>query len=176
MDTKVMNVLRGVFVVVLGIMVCLFGVGAAVNTYFGIVAIVTGVLSIAFGIFTMVKKLPLALAPWLLGPVLITIAVALFMGKLSFAVLVDLFVFVVMGLGFALAVLGIIFIAKRMIAIGLSEIIVGALLVLFTALYLGIPDVQSAFLYFVGILMIAFGICVIVFSIVEPKGFKVSKQ
>ena len=129
-----------------------------------------GVLLLCLGIYTAAKKLPLAVGSIILGAVLTTIAVALFMQKISFGVLVGLFIYVIMGLGFGLIAVGIFTLARRGgLVPGIVEIVVGGLLVLFTALYLGIPDFQKAFWIIVGILMIAFGVAVIVFTLVDKK-------
>ena len=172
MDNKIMNVLRGAFIIVLGVLVAVCGVGTAVNVYFGVVSIVAGVLLIGLGIYTAAKKMPLAVSAFLLGAVLTTIAIALFIEKLSLAVLVTLLIYVIMGLGFGLAVLGIVTIVRRNLFYGIGEIVIGALLVVFTALYLGIPDFQKAFWIIVGILMIVLGVAVIIFSLVDKSGKK----
>ena len=172
MDNKIANVFRGAFIIVLGVLMAVCGVGTAVDTYFGVVAIVAGVLLLGLGVYTAAKKQPLAIGAILLGAILTTIAVAVFMSKLSFAVLVTLFIYVIMGLGFGLALLGIFSLARRQVLAGVVEIVVGGLLVLFTALYLGIPDFQKAFWIIVGIIMIVFGVAIIVFTLVDKKSGK----
>ena len=172
MDSKLTNIIRGVVLVVLGVLVAVCGVGAAVNTYIGVVAIVAGVLLLAFTAYSVAKRLPLPAASLVTGAILITIAVALFMGKLSFEVFVGLLIFGLMGLGFGLVALGIFEIARRFVVLGISELFVGGLLILFTALYLGIPEFQTAFWIIVGILMIVFGVFVIVFAFVSFKTAK----
>lgn len=172
MNNKVANVIRGAFIIVLGVLVAVCGVGTAVDTYFGVVAIVAGVLLLGLALYTAVKKMPVAIAAALLGAILVTVAVALFANKLTFAVLVDLLIFVIMGLGFGLALLGIIDIAKKNLFYGVGEIVVGGLLVLFTALYLGIADFRTAFWIIVGVIMIVFGVGIIIFSLVDKKAAK----
>ena len=169
MDNKIANVLRGAFIVVLGILVAVCGVGTALDVYIGVVAIVAGVLLLAIGIFSAVKKMPLAVGCILLGAVLSTVAVAVFMKELSFAVLVGLMIYVLMGVGFGLVLLGILTIIRHGLLPGIVEIVVGALLVTFTAIYLGFPDFQKAFWIIVGILMAAFGVAVIVFALIDKK-------
>ena len=175
MDNKIANVFRGAFIIVLGVLMAVCGVGTAVDTYFGVVAIVAGVLLLGLGVYTAVKKQPLAIGAILLGAILTTIAVAVFIDKLSFAVLVTLFIYVIMGLGFGLALLGIFSLARRETIAGIVEIVVGGLLVLFTALYLGIPDFQKAFWIIVGVIMIIFGVAIIVFTLVDKKSGKRKK-
>ena len=171
MDVKLTNVIRGAFIIVLGVLIAVCGIGTAVNTYFGVVSIVAGVLMLCFAGFAMYKKLPVPVGYFILSGVFITVAVALFMGKLSFAELVNLLIFVIMGLGFAFAVLGIIYITKRWVVQGLVSIIAGALLILFTALYLGIPEFQTAFWIICGILMIIFGVFVIVATLMGDRKY-----
>ncbi len=172
MNNKLADILRGVFIIVLGVLVIVCGAGTAVDTYFGVVSIIAGVILLAAALYGTVKRVPVAVSGYILGPVLITIAIALFIGKLSFAVLINLFVYVIMGLGFGIALLGIVTLIRRQVILGLGEIVLGALLVLFTALYFGVPEFQTAFWWIVGTLMIVFGIAVIVLAIVDKKSGK----
>ena len=169
MDNKIANVFRGAFIIVLGVLMAVCGVGTAVDTYFGVVAIVAGVLLLGLGVYTAAKKQPLAIGAILLGAILTTIAVAVFMSKLSFAVLVTLFIYVIMGLGFGLALLGIFSLARRDTVAGIVEIVVGGLLVLFTALYLGIPDFQKAFWIVTGIAIAAYGVLELIAVLANKK-------
>ena len=176
MDSKISSVIRGAFIIVLGVLVAVCGVGTAVNTYFGVVCIVAGVLLLAFSAIIVAKKLPTPIAYLILSGILITIAVALFMSKLSLEVIVGLLIFGLMGTGFGLIAAGIIEIAKGHLLLAIVEMMVGALLILFTALYLGVPEFQKAFWIIVGIMMIVFGVFVIVVTFVDPKAVTKKKK
>ena len=169
MNDKIANILRGAFIIVMGVLVAVCGIGTALDTYFGVVFIVAGVLLAGIGLYGAIKKLPVMTTGFLLGGVLITLAIALFMQKLTFAVLIGIAIFALMGFGFGLVALGIATIAHRNLIYGLGEAVLGGLFILFTALYLGIPDFQQAFWIIVGILMIVFGIAVIFLAIFDKK-------
>ena len=170
MNNKLASVLRGVLVVVLGILIAVCGIGTTINLYFGVVSIIAGVLLLLLAFYCTAKRLPLALEGFLLGPILITVAIAIFMEKLSFGVLVGLLIFVLMGLGFGLILLGVVSLVRKSLFYGVGEIVIGALLVLFTALYLGIPDFATAFWIIVGILIALLGVAIIVFAFIDkPK-------
>lgn len=169
MNDKIANILRGAFIIVMGVLIAVCGIGTALDTYFGIVFIVAGVLLAGLGLYGAIKKLPVMTMGFLLGGVLITLAIALFMQKLTFAALIGIAIFALMGFGFGLVALGIAVIAHRNLIYGLGEAVLGGLFILFTALYLGIPDFQQAFWIIVGILMIVFGVAVIFLAIFDKK-------
>jgi len=176
MDSKISAVIRGVFIIVLGVLVAVCGVGTAVNTYFGVVCIVAGVLLIAFSALAISKKLPTPVGYLVLSGILITIAVALFMSRLSLEVIVGLLIYGIMGAGFGLIAAGIFEIVKRQMVFAIVEMGLGGLLVLFTALYLGIPEFQQAFWIIVGILMIVFGVFIVVAALVDKKIYAKKKK
>ena len=172
MDKKLTTAIEGLFLAVLGILVIVCGVGQTVDIYFGVVAIVAGLLLLVFAGLAISKKMPLPVGFVIMGSVLITVAIALFAQKLSFAMLVDLMIFLLMGLGFGLAALGVFAICKKAPVYGVGLLVIGALLVTFTALYLGINDFRQVFWYIVGGLMIAFGVVIVVLAFVDPKKLK----
>lgn len=176
MDSKISAVIRGAFIIVLGILVAVCGVGTAVNVYVGVVCIVAGIMLLGFSAFMVAKKLPTPIGYLVLSGILITFAVALFMGKLSLDVIIGLLIFGIMGTGFGLIAVGIVEIARRHLLFALVEMFIGGLLILFTALYLGIPEFQTAFWIIVGVLMIVFGVFIIIASLVsKPVATKKKK-
>lgn len=169
MNNKVMDVLRGAFIIVLGILLAVVGVGTALDTYFAVTFIVSGVLLVALAIYSTVKKLEFGTLGFILGGILLTLATALLLGKLSFAVLIDIFIFGLMGLGFGLIAVGIAALIRRDFLYGIVEILVGGLFILFTALYLGIPEFAQAFWIIVGVLLIVLGVAIILFALIGKK-------
>lgn len=168
-NKKLTTVIEGIFLAVLGILVIVCGIGTTVDIYFGVVSLVAGLLLLCFAGYAISKKMPLPVGFVIMASILITVAVALFAQKLSFAMLIGLMIFIIMGLGFGLAALGIYAIVKKAPVYGIGLLVIGALLVLFTALYLGIPDFQKVFWYIVGGVMIALGVVVVVLAFVDPK-------
>lgn len=169
MNNKIVNVFQGVFVIILGILIAVRGIGSAVNTYFGVVSLVAGLMLLIYAAVAISKKFANPILLLVLGAVLVTIAIALFIGKLDFSQLVNLIIFILMGTGFGLVAAGIFSIVKRMPMFGIGEIAIGALLILFTALVLGVPEFETAFWIIVGIMFIVFGVFMIIATFVDKK-------
>ena len=172
MSQKVTNIVTGALAIALGIIVAIAGGGTALTIYFGIVTLVGGIVLLGLAVYALTKKLPLP-ANFVVGAgVLLTLAIALFTNNLTAGIFITIMIFVLMGAGFGLAVVGIYSLVKGAVIFGLGQIVLGALAVLFTALYLGIPDFQTAFWIIMGILIIVYGILLIVFAFVAPKSLK----
>ena len=172
MDRKITNVLRGAFIVVLGVLVAVCGAGTAMNTYFGVVAVIAGALMLIASVIAIAKRLPMPVGFLIGGSVLVTIAIALFAGALDLGVLIQAMVFVLLGAGVGFVLLGIYTIIKSSMIYGLGEIVLGGLMILFTALYLGIPEFRNAFWIVVGIVMIIFGVLAIIAALMDKKRSK----
>ena len=172
MSNKLSTILAGVLFIALGVIIAVSGGGTALNVYIGIVSIVAGVALLVFACIAVAKKLPLPIGGVLLAGILITIAIAIFMEKLSFAALIGVLIFALMGLGFGLVVVGLYTIVRHSLIYGLGQIVLGALFVLFTALFLGIPDFAKAFWIIIGIMVIVYGVLVLVSAFVGPKKLK----
>ena len=172
MDRKITNVLRGAFIVVLGVLVAVCGAGTAMNTYFGVVAVIAGALMLLASVIAIAKRLPMPVGFLIGGSVLVTIAIALFAGALDLGVLIQAMVFVLLGAGVGFVLLGIYTIIKSSMIYGLGEIVLGGLMILFTALYLGIPEFRNAFWIVVGIVMIIFGVLAIIAALMDKKRSK----
>ena len=166
---KLRDIAYGAFVIVLGILVLVCGAGTAVNTYIGVVSIIAGLLLLGFGIYSVAKNNIIPATFVIMGSVLIVTAIALFAEKLSFAVLIDLFVFIIMGIGVGFVVVGIFTLAKVNKLLGIIQICVGAFCILLTALYLGVNDFRTAFWYVAGALIIVYGVFVIIATLVNKK-------
>ena len=165
---KLINVLEGVILVVLGILVAINGFNA-INIYFGIVAVVIGsvLLLLAAVILAKSKLLPFgALAG---GAVSLTVGIAILMEKFDVNFLFALLVLVILGLGAALVLYGIYSIAKKLPVAGIIQIVLGALMLTFSIVYMNVEDFHKPFWIIIGILIALYGVLVIVLQFVDTK-------
>lgn len=163
------RVLQGVVLTVLGILVAIYGAGTVVDTYFAVAGIIAGTILTALSFALIAKKQPVSFGILLLGVTLIAFAIGLFTHYVSIAVLIEFMVLVVLSLGVSCVLYGIYAIAKKAVPLGSVFIGFGAVCITLSALYIAIPDFRKAFWIAAGILMAVFGVCVVVFALVDTK-------
>ena len=78
MNEKNKTLLSGIFCIVLGVLIAIFGGQTVLDIYFGIVALVSGLCLIAYGVYAMSKKQPVPSSSLILGSVLTAVGVTLF--------------------------------------------------------------------------------------------------
>lgn len=172
MSNKLATILTGVLCIALGIIIAVSGGGTALNVYIAIVCLVGGIGLLAFSCYALAKKLPVPVGSLLLAGILITIAIAIFIEKISFAALIGILIYALMGLGFGLIVVGLFTIVRHSLVYGIGQMVIGGLFVLFTALFLGIPEFAQAFWIIVGIIVIVYGVLVLITAFIKPKKLK----
>lgn len=166
---KIFNIVEAAFIIAFGILIAVSGIGAAVNTYFGIVAIVLGVTCAVLAIMNLAQKNGLPFGLTFMSTACITIAIALFAGWLSFAVIVGILVFLIIALGFALIFHGIYLLAKGFVFMGVGEMVVGAIAATLAILYLTVPEFQRAFWIVMGVLLAVYGVYYLVVAIAQKR-------
>ena len=169
MKNKLPTIIEGAVIVALGILIAIYGGGSVIDIYFGIIALVSGVALLILALVGISQKKPLLVNSLVLGCALIFIGSFLFTDLLSFAVLINLLVIALMGAGAGLVLASIYSLTKRMFVTGVSQALVGVLLIVFTALFLTVNDFRTAFWIIIGILIAVFGVLVIVSALVEKK-------
>lgn len=172
-NQKLTAILEGLIIVILGILVAVVGVGEAIDIYFGILTTVTGSLIAIFVlylIFSGKKAIPLGLT--LISGALLAIGIGLFCNYLTFAMLVNILIMIVLGAGAALIVYGIHFAIRVNFVYGIGTIVIGAIAVTLCALYLNVPDFAKAFWVIVGILIAIYGCLLVVMNVIETKPSK----
>ena len=155
---KVFKILSAVLMIVLGVLLAINGIGAVLDLYFGIVILVTGVALLVLDIVGWVNTKALSFGLTALSLILISIATALLANWLSFGVIVGIMLFALIGLGVALIVYGVYVFITQSKLFGIANIVIGALAVVFSILYLTIPEFQQAFWIIVGILVALYGV------------------
>lgn len=173
MKEKLINIIEAIVIIVLGVIIAVCGGGTALDIYFGIVCIVGGVALAAIAVYTLGKTKVLPFGMTFLSVALITIAITLFIGHLSFGVLIGLIVYLMLALGIALVLYGIYTTAvlKNVIA-GIAQIIVGAAIIVLTILFLTVEDFRTVFWIIAGILVAVYGVLMLVSALIPQKKSK----
>ncbi len=162
------QVLSGVILVVLGILIAIFGVGA-LDLYFGIVACVAGGLLLAYAIYLVCKNQAVAPSTFILPAILLTVGICLFTPWLSVAGIIEFLVIVVMGVGAGLVFYGVYLVAKKATFAGVLNIVVGAVALTLAILYKTIPEFNKAFWIIIGVLVALYGVLQIVSAFLGKK-------
>ena len=155
---KVYKIITAVFMIVLGVLIAINGGGAAIDLYFGIVIMVAGVSVLVLDIINLANTKHLSLLLTGLSFALISVSAGLLSHWLSFAVIIGIAIFALIGFGGALIMHGVYLIVKRNIVYGIIEAVLGVLSVTFTILFLTVPEFQTAFWIILGITVIVYGV------------------
>ena len=166
---KIFAVIEGLIIAALGVLIAIYGPVPVLDTYVAIVCLVLGVAILIASIVTYADSKALAFPPLCMAVILVAIGATLLTDWLSLAVLVNFLIIVLMGLGFALILYGFYLVSKKMLFTGVGQIVIGALLVTFSFLYIFVPDFRKAFWIIVGILIAIYGVFYIVAALVEKK-------
>ena len=165
---RLTQVLVGAIMVALGILVAIFGT-EAFDLYFGILATAIGAVLLAYAIFLISKKQVVAPSFFILPAVLLTIGITLLVGTIGFGALVGFLVVLILGVGAGLLLYGVYLIAKKATINGVINVIIGAVAVTLSILYLTVPEFAKAFWIIVGIVIALYGILEIVDAFIEKK-------
>ena len=171
-NEQVANILEGAIIVVLGVLIAVVGIGQAVDIYFGVLFTAVGGLLALFLLYLAIKDKLLPIGLTLISGASLAVGIALFTHYLSFAMLVNILIMVVLGIGGALMFYGLWFAVKKNVPYGVVTLVIGAGIVTLVALYLNIPDFAKAFWIIVGILVALYGALLIVYNLVNKPSKK----
>lgn len=167
---KVMGLIEGIIIAVLGVLIAIFGGQSVLDIYFAIVALVGGATLLALSIYAIAKKLPLHVGIVVLASVLIIIGSFLFTDYLNLAgAIIDLVAFIIMGTGAGLVLHGIYTVAKKAIPLGVGEIIIGAAAITISTLYIFVEDFRPAFWIIAGVIIALCGVLIIASQFIKDK-------
>ena len=169
MDSKITTIVKGAIIIALGVLVAIFGGAAVADTYFGVVFLVVGLAMIALGVVAIAKKLPFPVATVVSGAVLVLLSIGLFTSNLSFAPLINFFVWIIMGAGAGLILTGIYFTIRGAIFNGVGQIVIGLVAIILGVLFITVPEFRQAFWIIVGILIAVYGLLVLISAFSKKK-------
>ena len=170
MKEKILQIIEGLIIIALGVIIAVFGGATVLDIYFGIVALVGGIALVILNIVGLVKAKLLDFGATFLACALIVVGISLFTEFLSFAILINLVVLLILGLGVALILYGLysMLLKKDMLA-GICQIIIGAAAIVLAILYLAVEEFRTIFWIIVGVVVAVYGVLVIVTALISKK-------
>lgn len=172
MSKKVLNIIEGAAIVVLGVLVAVFGGIQTLSTYFGILFIIAAAGILALGIVALVKTKITTYPVIFFAAALLTIGVVLLIHAEYFDLLIRFVAYLLFAAGCALVVYGVYTIVKFSVFYGIGQIVVGASVAALALCYLLIPAFAVVFWIVVGILIGVYGILFIVAAILDKEILK----
>lgn len=170
MKEKTASIIAAVILIVMGIIIAVVGAGA-LDLYFGIGCLVAGGVLVILNIISLAKSKQITFGQLFLSTALIVLGVCfIWTHYVSFTMLINLIVLLILGLGIALFVYGLFtVILSKKVAIGVVEMVLGIVVIVFTILYLNIPDFQKAFWIVTGIAIAAYGVLELISVLANKK-------
>lgn len=169
MKERTASIITAIVTIAIGILIAVFGFGA-LDIYVGIGCLVAGVVLAIVNIVFIAKKKPTSFGGLFLSVVLIVIGIFLLTGYLSFGVLEHLIVAIVLGLGIALALYGILTIAvAKLLPYGVIQIVLGLAIIALAIVYMNVGDFRQAFWIIVGVLVAVYGVVDLVMILTSKK-------
>ena len=169
MNKKIMTILQGAGLIVLGILLACFGGQAVLDTYFGIIFLITGIALCAFCVLALIKTKSL-LFGFLFGAVAFTLlGIFLLAKKYTFNYFVYTIIILIIAGGIALTLYGIYTIAKFSLFYGIGQIVVGAVAAVLGFLYIFNADFYKVFWIIVGVLVALYGLFYLIGAFVGKK-------
>ena len=163
------KVIQGIIAVVVGILIAVLGIGAVMDTYLAILAIVMGSILLLLAFYTLYNKKLLPLSPLALGGALIAVGIGVFTNYISFMMIINILVISLFGVGGAFIVYGVFVAAKGKVPFGVAFMVIGGALIALAACYLAFEDFRKVFWIIVGVLIAVYGALLIVLALTEKK-------
>lgn len=170
MKEKYAKIIAAVILIVVGVIIAVCGAGA-LDLYFGIGCLVAGGVLLILNIISISKSKQLTFGQLFLSTALIVLGISfIWTHYVSFSMLINLIVLLILGLGIALLVYGIftVLLSKK-VTIGVVEIVLGIVVIVFTILYLNVADFQKAFWIVTGIAIAAYGVLELINALVNKR-------
>ena len=168
-NKQLINIAEGILTAVVGVLIAVFGIQTVVDMYFGILFLVLGAVLLVIELASLVKVKKLEFGGLFAAFAFIIIGSFLVAGKLSFGVLIGIFVALIIALGGALMFYGCYALVKTSLFYGIGQIVIGAIALTMGILYLTVPEFATAFWIVIGILIALYGVLLTVFAIVNKK-------
>jgi len=169
MKEKTASIVTAIITVALGILIAFFGFGA-LDIYVGIGCLAAGIVLAVVNIVFIAKKRPTAFGSLFLSVVLIVVGIFLFTDYLSFGILEHLIVAIILGLGIALALYGILTIAvAKLVPYGVVQMVLGLAVIALAIVYMNVGDFRQAFWIIVGVIIAVYGVIDLVMILTSKK-------
>ena len=131
-------------------------------------SLIAGVILLTLSVVSLVRKEPLLFSNLFLGTSLVVVAIFLLARfYISFGLFINLLVLLLLGLG--LILYGVYVLAKVSLFYGIGQIVVGAAFIVFSCLYIWVPEFATAFWIIVGVLVALYGLIFLLSAIFDKK-------
>lgn len=170
MKEKYAKIIAPIVIIVVGIIIAVCGAGA-LDLYFGIGALAAGIILAIVNIVTIAKDKTVAFSTLFFSTAFIVVGIAFLIHQLSFGPLVTLVAYLILGLGAALVLYGLltILLAKKT-AFGLVQAIFGLVIIALVIVFLNVPEFAKAFWIVTGILIALYGAFELALVLTNKKG------
>ena len=162
------QIIGGAILVALGVLIAIFQIGA-LDLYFGIIAIIGGAVLLAYSCYLIIKKQPLNASSAILACVLLTLGITLVIGFVSFGLLINPILALMIGGGAGLVLVGVYSLVKKDAFGGLINIIIGVAAIVLAVLYIAVEGFRDAFWIIVGVLVAVYGVLEILYAFLGKK-------
>ena len=169
MKERTASIVAAIVTIALGILIAIFGFGA-LDIYVGIGCLVAGIVLTIVNIVFIAKKKPTSFASLFLSVALIVVGIFLFTDYLSFGILEHLIVTIILGLGIALTLYGILTIAiAKQVPFGVIQMVLGLAIIALAIVYMNVGDFRKAFWIIVGVIIAIYGVLDLVMILTNKK-------
>ena len=171
MNQKTISIIRGIAIMVIGILIAIFGGQAVMNIYIGVACVIAGALLLAVECYNLTKKIPLRPVYLALGGALVALAIALFVNQADIAgAAIGVLVAMILGAGVGIAFYGIYLTTKKQPLAGVLLIIIGLGMLTMSICWYAIgADFHRYFWIIIGSLIAAYGLVVTVLVLTVKK-------
>lgn len=171
MKEKYIRIISAIIMIVMGIIIAVCGAGTALDLYFGIGFVVTGAVLIVLDIISLTKNKIISFGQVFLAAAFTTIGITLLTTHyVSFAILVNLVVILVLGMGIALAIFGLLtLILTKQVPVGIAQLVIGLVVVALVIVYLNVEEFRTVFWIIAGILIAAYGVLDLILTLTNKK-------
>ena len=165
---KLSRLLSGIILILLGVLVAIFREGA-LDVYFGIVCCAAGLLLLIYTAYLVSKKEHLTPTGFIVGSVLLTMGISLFVHWITVGFLVSFIVVAVLGAGAGLVFYGAYLLSRKEQFNGFLNVIIGVVAIVLAILYKTVPDFAKIFWVIVGVVIAVYGVLEVASAFIEKK-------
>ena len=158
MDKKIMTIVEGAALIVLGILLAIFGGQAVLDVYFGIIFVIAGVLFLAVCIIGLLKTKELIFGFVFAAAAFLLFGIFLLTKYYSFAAFVYAIILLIIAGGIALFLFGIWSLIRVSLFLGIGQMVVGAAVATLGFCYIFIPEFYATFWIIAGIIVALYGV------------------
>lgn len=171
MKEKYIRIIAAIITIAMGVIIAVCGAGTALDMYFGIGFLVTGAVLIVLDVISLTKNKIISFGQVFLAAAFTTLGVALLFTKyVSFAMLINLIVLLVLGMGIALLIFGLLtLLLAKQVPFGIIQMVIGLVIVTLVIVYLNVAEFRTVFWIIAGILIAAYGVLDLITVLTNKK-------